>query len=68
MTGRPIQSSNHRFRGWLSGLVLRLFSRKPMVTSSDLKAADFPTSTQRMGLRFTDKLRDAFRPRWLRKR
>lgn len=29
---------------------------------------DFPTSTQRMGIRFTERLRDLWRPRWLKLR
>jgi hypothetical protein len=57
-----------RHLGSIAGLLLALFGRKRRVTPSDLREADFPTSTQRIGLRFTDKLRNAFRPRWLRRR
>jgi len=53
--------------GFLAGILLNMFGRKRRITSADLHKADFPTSTQRMGLRFTDKLRDAFRTRWLHK-
>ncbi len=39
---------------------------KREVTSEDLRRADFPTSTQRMGVRFSQRIRDTFRFRWLR--
>ena len=38
------------------------------VTSEDLRRTDFPASTQRMGVRFSEKIRDTFRFRWLRSR
>jgi hypothetical protein len=50
--------------GWLSQLLGR---RLPPVTGGDLKKQDYPTSTQRMGVRFTERIRDTFRFRWLRK-
>lgn len=56
-----------RYLGILTGLMLRFSSRKRKVTGQDLDKAEFPTSTQRMGLRFTDRLRDTMRLRWLRK-
>jgi len=36
------------------------------VTTDDLKRADFPANTQRLGIRFTEKIRDVFRHKWLR--
>ena len=36
-------------------------------TDEDLRKADFKTCSQRMGVRFTDKIRDTFRNRWLKK-
>ena len=46
-----------------------LFSKssdKPTV--EDLRQADFETSTQRLGIRFSEKIRDVFRFKWLKKR
>ncbi len=43
-----------------------LFKRKPRVKS--LKEADFSTSTQKMGLSFTGKIRDVFRHKWINKK
>lgn len=47
---------------------LLIFSHRPAHPGpNDLKDADFKTSTQRMGLRFTDKVRNVFRHKWLKK-
>ncbi len=56
------------FLGSLAGGIVSLFGkgrRKPSV--NDLRQAEFKTSTQRMGIRFTKKIRDVFRFKWLRK-
>jgi hypothetical protein len=34
---------------------------------ADLQRADFKTSTQRIGLRFTEHIRKVFRHRWINK-
>jgi hypothetical protein len=55
------------FIGLLAGWLLSLFGkspRKPVV--DDLKRADFKTSTQHLGVRFSRKIRDVFRFRWLK--
>lgn len=39
-----------------------LFS--PKLKSHNLKDKDFRTSTQKMGLSFTDRIRDIFRHKW----
>jgi len=45
-----------------------LFGKSPpKVTSADLQRADFKTSTQRIGVHFTEKIRQIFRFRWIRK-
>ncbi|AQT67391.1 hypothetical protein STSP2_00535 [Anaerohalosphaera lusitana] len=67
-----IYSSKNRTKkglllGGLIGLLGPLFTRKPKPTQSDLQKADFRTSTRKMGLNFTDKLRNHFRTQWLRK-
>ena len=54
--------------GFLAGCLLSLRTkRKSKVSSEDLERLDFPTSTQRVGIRFTERMRDVFRLRWLRK-
>jgi hypothetical protein len=60
-------SKINSFLGLLAGWLLTLFGkspRKPVV--DDLKRADFKTSTQHMGVRFSEKIRDIFRFRWLK--
>jgi len=45
-------------------VISSLFKRK---TSSDIRKMEFSTSTQKMGVGFTDKIRDIFRGRWIKK-
>jgi hypothetical protein len=53
--------------GLAAGLIARLFrTRLPEITGEDLQRNDYPTSTQRMGVRFTERIRNAFRFRWIR--
>ena len=55
------------FFGLLAGGLLSLFGRTPARTQiDDLKRADFTTSTQRLGVRFGEKIRSVFRFKWLR--
>jgi len=53
--------------GLLAGGILLILGRsagKPTV--EDLKRAEFKTSTLRLGLRFTERIREVFRFKWLR--
>jgi hypothetical protein len=56
---------------WLRGAVLAASSvvcgwRRPRVKEDDLAAHQWRDSTQRMGIRFTERIRDVWRKRWLR--
>jgi len=54
--------------GFLAGLLASIFLKKAMKpTSEDLKKAEFKSSTQRMGLRFTEQIRNIFRFKWIKK-
>lgn len=65
---RSPQSKRASWLGLAGGLLSQLLGgRRPPVLSEDLKRHDYPTSTQRMGVRFTERIRDTFRFRWLRK-
>jgi len=46
-------------------IISSLFKRK--ATSVDLKKLEFSASSQRLGISFTDKIRDIFRLKWIRK-
>jgi hypothetical protein len=53
--------------GFVGGLISRLFRTPlPDVIPEDLKRHDYSASTQRMGVRFTERIRNAFRLRWIR--
>ena len=55
------------FLGLVAGWLLSLFGKSPRkFVVDDLKQADFKTSTQHMGIRFSKKIRDIFRFRWLK--
>jgi hypothetical protein len=55
------------FLGFVAAGLLSLFAKSPPKPAvDDLKRADFGTSTQRLGIRFSEKIRDAFRFRWLK--
>jgi hypothetical protein len=55
------------FLGLLAGWILSLFGKSPRKPEADdLKRADFRTSTQHLGIRFSEKIRDVFRFKWLK--
>ena len=50
-----------------AGLLMGLFARKQQtLTPTELHEQDFHPNTQKMGLRFTDRMRKVFRLQWLR--
>ncbi|MHC4679321.1 MAG: hypothetical protein ACYTEK_11540 [Planctomycetota bacterium] len=50
----------------MAAAILSLFGKSPAgPAADDFKRADFPTSTQRLGIRFSERIRDVFRSRWL---
>ena len=53
--------------GFIAAQCMRLFGRADKQGSETQKKLNFTTSGQRMGLRFTDKVRDRFRSMWLKK-
>lgn len=55
------------FLGLIAGWVLSLLGKSlPKTGVDDLKRADFKASTQHLGIRFSEKIRDVFRFRWLK--
>jgi hypothetical protein len=55
------------FLGLLTGCFLSVFGKSPKATADDLMRTEFRTSAQRLGIRFTERIRNVFRLRWLRK-
>jgi len=64
---RPEQKKNSSMLGMIAGVASTLFGKSPNKSIDDIKRADFKTSSQRVGVRFTDKIRNVFRNRWLKK-
>jgi len=55
------------FIGLIAAGLLSLFGKSPAKpTTEDLNRAEFKTSTQRLGVRFSEKIRDIFRFKWIR--
>jgi len=58
--------------GLVAGWILGLFGKLPKVGAKDgakdLRRMEFRTSTQRIGVRFAERIRGFFRGRWLKKR
>lgn len=53
--------------GWGAGVLMSMFSRKSKSQSTDeLCKNDFHPNTRKMGLRFTERIRNVFRLQWLR--
>lgn len=54
--------------GLIAGFIMRLFSKPHKKSDEQIAKEEFKTSTTRMGLTFTEKIRNTFRFRWLKKR
>jgi hypothetical protein len=46
-------------------VISSLFKRK--AKTNDIRKMEFSASTQKIGVRFTDKIRDIFRHKWIKK-
>ena len=54
--------------GLLAGLAIFFSGRgKKKTAVQDMQKLEFKTNTRRIGIRFTDKIRDIFRHKWLKK-
>jgi hypothetical protein len=60
-------SGRSRWLGYLAALLSRLPRRRARMSRTELERHSHSASTQRMGLRFTERIRETFRHRWLRK-
>ncbi|MBN1763928.1 MAG: hypothetical protein JW860_01620 [Sedimentisphaerales bacterium] len=64
---RSMAGRQRNWRGLLSNLLLRWnLSARVRPTPENFRKIDHPANTRKIGLRFTEKLRDNFRPRWLK--
>jgi hypothetical protein len=63
-----VRAKIHSLLGLLAACLLSIFGKPPpKPTADDLKRTEFKTSTQRLGIRFTERIRNVFRFRWIRK-
>jgi hypothetical protein len=54
--------------GLFAGSLLSIFCKSPAKpTPEDLSKAEFKTSAQHLGIRFTEQIRKVFRFRWIKK-
>ena len=53
--------------GFFIGSLLGLVGKGAKTGSTELKRQEFKISTRRLGVTFTDRLRNVFRKRWLKK-
>jgi len=54
--------------GSIAARILFLFGKKKDISDEDAIKADFKTSTQKMGVRFGEKIRDVFRHKWIKRK
>jgi len=50
-----------------AGLLCVFGGRRGKPTPADYERIEFKTSTQRLGVRFTEKIRDVYRFKWIRR-
>ena len=63
-----VRRSTSAWLGFAGGLLARWFGgRMPRVRTEDLRRCDYRASTQRIGVHFSERIRDAFRSRWIKK-
>jgi hypothetical protein len=55
--------------GSIAAFLMSVFGKSPAKpTAEDFSRMEFKASTQRMGIRFTERIRDVFRFRWIKRR
>jgi hypothetical protein len=55
------------FLGLLAAGLFSVFGKSPAKpTADDLKRAEFKTSTQSLGIRFSERIRQVFRFKWIK--
>jgi hypothetical protein len=63
-----VRTKINSFLALLAGGLLSIFGKSPAKPSAkDLERMDFKFSTQRLGVRFSERIRNVFRFRWIRK-
>ena len=64
-----VRTKINSFFSFLAAVLLTVFGRSPAKpTLNDLSRMEFKTSTQRLGVRFRERIREVFRFKWIRKK
>jgi hypothetical protein len=64
-----VRTKINSFFNFLAAVLLTVFRKTTdKHTSKDLRRMEFKTSTQRMGVRYGERIRDVFRFKWIRKK
>ncbi|MFH1882103.1 MAG: hypothetical protein ABIL62_05260 [Planctomycetota bacterium] len=62
-----VRTKINSFLSLLAAGLLTIFGRSPAKpTTNDLNRMEFKSSTQRLGIRFTERIREVFRFRWIK--
>ncbi|MHC5060863.1 MAG: hypothetical protein ACYTFK_07255 [Planctomycetota bacterium] len=64
---RPARKKHASLLGLIAGVASALFGKSVKANADDVERVDFGSSTQRMGVSFTERVREVFRNRWLKK-
>jgi hypothetical protein len=64
-----VRTKINSFFSFLAAGLLTVFGRSPAKpTLNDLSRMEFKSSTQRLGVRFKERIREVFRFKWIRKK
>ncbi len=63
-----VRTKINSFFGFIAAGLLTIFGKSPAKpTTNDLSRMEFKSSTQRLGVRFRERIREVFRFKWIRK-
>ena len=64
-----VRTKINAFISFIAAGLLTIFGKSPAKpTTNDLKQMEFKSSTQRLGVRFREKIRHVFRFKWITKK
>lgn len=67
MSNREANKNRNSILGFFVGSLLGLVGKPGKTSAEELKKLEFKNSTQRLGVSFSDRIRNIFRNRWLKK-
>lgn len=64
----PQTDKSPRRLGLIAGFIMRLSGKPKKKSDARIAKEEFKTSTSKLGVTFTEKIRNTFRFRWLKKK